>query len=166
MQIALCKLFGLTDEEAAKRVSTPEFPEGCSLRTVQNRLAKGSETARFIRTLIEWGVPLVRGQREEIEQVSKEQHRAEYEKLRGMILTVRKSALKSEDLQLANKIADTIEDRLDGKAVSRMEMLAKHEHEHRLVSDGSIERLEKLFNKLDNRPQLTGSVIDVSSGPE
>lgn len=117
-----------------------------SVRTVQNRLARNGD---FIKGLMSWILPFVRQQQAEIEEISKEKYRDELEKLRGMILTVRKNALLSEDLSLANKVADTIEDRLDGKAINRAEILnaslVAHTHQ---VSEDSMQRLERLADKL------------------
>lgn len=146
VQLAIAKSFGLTDEEAGRRVQTPEAPDGVSVRTVQNRLSRNGD---FIKGLVAWILPFVRQQQAEIEEISKEKYRGELEKLRGMILTVRKNALLSEDLALANKVADTIEDRLDGKAINRAEVLSAHLHKHQIeVSEESMRRFETLANKL------------------
>lgn len=146
MQIAIAKLFGLTDEEAGKRVQTPEAPNGISMRTVQNRLSRNGD---FIKGLIAWALPFVREHREGIEALTKEKYHGQLEKLRGEILAVRKAALKSEDLSLANRVADTIEDRLDGKTLNRSEILSAEFVEHRHgISQESMERLERLAEKL------------------
>ena len=146
VQIAVSKLFGLTDEEAGKRVQTPEAPTGISLRTVQNRLAKNED---FIKGLIAWALPLVRKQRDEIEALSKEKYREELEKLRGKILSARLAGLDSDDLALANSVADKVENRLDGTPVNRSEMLASFEHTHtHLIPEESMLRFERLAEKL------------------
>lgn len=143
VQIALGKLLGLTDEEVAKRVCTEDKPQGISVRTLANRKV---DKKAFIEAVIQWGLPLVRDHRESIEEITKDKYKAELEKLRGEILTVRKAALKGSDLSLANRVADTIEDRLDGRAINRLETLGLVQHQH-TISDETIARLESFMGK-------------------
>lgn len=102
-QIAIALAFGLSQEDAGKRVCTPDSPSGVTARTVYNRV---KTNAKYIDDVIRY-VRSLRGEREaEVKLLDKKTVHAELETLLGSAVQTLRKALENNDTKAAIEVLD------------------------------------------------------------
>lgn len=134
-QLISALALGMSQEEAGEWVRTPLHPNGISDRSIRNRMQDLPEI--YERCIVKISEAFRRN-KQEFEQITRQQFREKLEKLRDKSVRVKETALdqalsnptSAEFLGLGVKVADSIEDRDFGKAkqVLSGEFHSTHEH--------------------------------------